>query len=102
MRIIDFALGLFDHFKKFNFRSFHELAGVPAEGGAVLLDPRFSFLVVADKDGGEVVVDDLPLDVVVVGAFIEMESFRDLGQDPIGRDPLILEVLSNEGFEHWV
>ena len=68
----------------------------------MLLDPGECFAVVADKDGGELVVDDLPLDIVVVGALIKTESFGDLGQDPIGLDPLGLVVLSNERFEHWV
>ena len=66
----------------------------------MLLDPRDCLVVIADKDGGELVVNDLPLDVVVVGTFIKTESFRDLGQDPIGMDPLVLVVLGNEGFEH--
>ena len=68
----------------------------------MLLDPRGCLAVIADKDGRELVVDDLPLDVVVVGAFIKTESFGDLGQDPIGKDPLGLMVLGNERFEHWV
>ena len=68
----------------------------------MLLDPGDCLVVIADKDGGELVVSDLPLDVVVKGAFIEPESFGDLGEDPIGKDPLGLVVLSNEGFEHLV
>ncbi len=85
-----------------NLGSFHELAGIPAKGAAMLLDPGGCLAVVADKDGGELIVDHLPLDVVVIGAFIETESFGDLGQDPIGRDPLGLVVLGNERFEHRV
>ncbi len=40
----------------------------------MLLDPRSGLVVIADKDRGEMIVDDLPVDVVVVGAFIKTES----------------------------
>jgi hypothetical protein len=68
----------------------------------MLLDPGCCLVVIADKDGGELVINDLPLDVVVIGAFIETESFGDLSEDPIGKDPLGLVMLGNERFEHWV